>query len=40
MYPKSFINFAKSKDLKILNKNKSQTNAYSISDKTSSPIDT
>ena len=32
-YPKSFINFA----LKIRNKNQSQTNVYSISDKTSSP---
>ena len=36
-YPKSFIYFAKSKALKIHNKNQSQTNAYSISDKTSSP---
>ena len=36
-YPKSFIPFAKSKALKIHNKNQPQTNAYSISDKTSSP---
>ena len=36
-YPKFFIHSAKSKTLKIHNKNQSQTNAYSISDKTSSP---
>ena len=36
-YPKSFIHYAKSKALKIHNKNQSQTNVYSISDKTSSP---
>ena len=36
-YPKSFIHFAKSKALKIHNKNQSQTNVYTISDKTSSP---
>ena len=36
-YPKSFIHFAKSKALKIHNKNQSQTNAFSISDKTSAP---
>ena len=34
-YPKSFIHFAKPKALKIHNKN--QTNAYSLSHKTSSP---
>ena len=34
-YPKSFIHFAKSKALKIHNKNQTQTNAHSISDKTS-----
>ena len=40
-YPKSFIHYAKSKALKIHKKNQSQTNIYSISDKTSSPpIDT
>ena len=39
-YPKSFIHYAKSKALKIHNKNQSQTNIYSISDKISSPIDT
>ena len=36
-YPKSFIYFAKSKAFKIHNKNQSQTNVYSISDKTTSP---
>ena len=36
-YPKSFIHYAKSKALKIHNKNQSQTNIYSISDKTNSP---
>ena len=36
-YPKSFIHFAKSKALKIHNKNQSQTNVHSISNKTSSP---
>ena len=35
-YPKSFIHYAKSKALKI-HKNQSQTNIYSISDKTRSP---
>ena len=39
-YPKSFIHFDKSKALKILNKNQPQANAYLISDKTSSLIDT
>ena len=34
-YPKSFIHYAKSKALKIHNKNQSQNNIYSISDKTS-----
>ena len=35
-YPESFIHFAKSKALKIHNKNQPQSNAYTISDKTSS----
>ena len=41
-YTKSFIHFAKSKALKIHNKNQSQTNVYSTSDKISFPplIDT
>ena len=39
LYSKSFINFAKSKALKINNKNQPRTNAYSQSYKTSSPID-
>ena len=39
-YPKSFIQFAKSKALKIHNKNQPQTNAHSISHKTISPIET
>ena len=37
--PKSFIHFARSKALKIYNKNLPQTNAHSQSHKTSSPID-
>ena len=37
LYPKSFIHFAKSKALKIHNKNQPQTNALPISDKTNSP---
>ena len=36
-HPRSFIHFAKSKALKIHNKNQTQTNVHSISDKTSSP---
>ena len=37
LYPKSFIHFAKSKALKIHNKNQPRTNAHSQSYKTSSP---
>ena len=36
-YPKSFIHFAKSKALKVHNKNQPQTNAHSVSDRNSLP---